>query len=146
MAGFVQIIEFKTSRPEAIQALADEMEPQREAGTARRVTVTADPRPSRLPLHHRRIRLLRVGHGELQPTRDQRVRRQDGQTVRRSPDVPQPGRHHGVGGLRTGADTPEAAFPTDRTDLAAPSVTGRIVEKGLHAVDGRAGSSRARDV
>ena len=42
MAGFVQIVEFKTSQPEAIQALADEMEPQRQAGTARRVTVTAD--------------------------------------------------------------------------------------------------------
>ena len=42
MAGFVQIVEFKTSRQEEIQALADEMEPQRASGTARRLTVTAD--------------------------------------------------------------------------------------------------------
>jgi quinol monooxygenase YgiN len=42
MAGFMQIVEFKTSREKEIQALADEMEPQRASGTARRLTVTAD--------------------------------------------------------------------------------------------------------
>ncbi len=42
MAGFVQIVEFKTSRPEEIEALANDMQAQREAGTARRLTVTAD--------------------------------------------------------------------------------------------------------
>jgi quinol monooxygenase YgiN len=43
MAGFVQIIEFKTSRIDEIEALANERAPQlREGGTARRVTITAD--------------------------------------------------------------------------------------------------------
>ena len=42
MAGFVQIVEFKTSRPEEIQALAEDMEPERATGTVRRLTVTAD--------------------------------------------------------------------------------------------------------
>ena len=42
MAGFVQIMEFKTSRLEEIQALMDEREPQRSAGTVRRLTVAAD--------------------------------------------------------------------------------------------------------
>ena len=42
MAGFVQIVEFKTSRPEEIRALAEEMEPARAEGTVRRVTITAD--------------------------------------------------------------------------------------------------------
>ncbi|MDQ2881650.1 MAG: hypothetical protein M3Y48_10585 [Actinomycetota bacterium] len=44
MAAFVQIVEFKTSRIDEVQALVDEMRPQMEAaGTAaRRVTATAD--------------------------------------------------------------------------------------------------------
>ncbi|MGH3873797.1 MAG: hypothetical protein ACRDSR_20225 [Pseudonocardiaceae bacterium] len=43
MAGFVQIVEFKTSRIEEIRVLADERRPQMEAGsTVRRITVTAD--------------------------------------------------------------------------------------------------------
>jgi quinol monooxygenase YgiN len=43
MAGFVQIIEFTTSRIDEIQALADERSPQiRESGTVQRVTITAD--------------------------------------------------------------------------------------------------------
>ena len=42
MAGFVQIVEFKTSRPEEVEALANEMEPHAASGTARRLTVTAD--------------------------------------------------------------------------------------------------------
>jgi quinol monooxygenase YgiN len=43
MAGFVQIIEFKTSRIDEIEALANERSPQLQAGsTVHRVTVTAD--------------------------------------------------------------------------------------------------------
>jgi quinol monooxygenase YgiN len=46
MAGFVQIIEFKTSRPEEVRALGDELRRQRQAsgdGTSPlRVTLTAD--------------------------------------------------------------------------------------------------------
>ncbi|MGH3782162.1 MAG: hypothetical protein ACRDRO_16470 [Pseudonocardiaceae bacterium] len=44
MAGFVQIVEFKTSRIDEVQALVDEMRPQMEAAgtTARRGTATAD--------------------------------------------------------------------------------------------------------
>ncbi len=45
MAGFVQIIEFQTSRIEEISALADEFRAEREAaggGSAIRGTVTAD--------------------------------------------------------------------------------------------------------
>lgn len=43
MAGFVQIVEFKTSRIEELQAFINESRPQMEAGsTARRITATAD--------------------------------------------------------------------------------------------------------
>lgn len=43
MAGFVQIVEFKTSRIDEIRALVDERQPQMEAGnTARRLIATAD--------------------------------------------------------------------------------------------------------
>ncbi|MDQ2791472.1 MAG: hypothetical protein M3Y73_17895 [Actinomycetota bacterium] len=44
MAGFVQIVEFKTSHIDEVQALVDEMRPQMEAAgaTARRGTATAD--------------------------------------------------------------------------------------------------------
>ena len=42
MAGFVQIVEFKSSRPDEIRALMDDREPQRASGTVRRLTVTAD--------------------------------------------------------------------------------------------------------
>jgi hypothetical protein len=42
MAGFVQIVEFTTSRLEEVQALADEMAPERASGTVRRLTVAAD--------------------------------------------------------------------------------------------------------
>jgi hypothetical protein len=43
MAGFVQIVEFKTSRIDEIQALADERQPARGTGsTVRRLTATAD--------------------------------------------------------------------------------------------------------
>ena len=42
MAGFVQIVEFKTSRPEELMALGDEMEPQRSSGTAKRLVIGAD--------------------------------------------------------------------------------------------------------
>ena len=42
MAGFVQIVEFKTSRLEEVQALGDEMAPERASGTVRRLTVAAD--------------------------------------------------------------------------------------------------------
>jgi quinol monooxygenase YgiN len=43
MAGFIQIIEFQTSRIDEIQALADERSPVTQPGsTVHRVTVTAD--------------------------------------------------------------------------------------------------------
>ncbi|MGH3765956.1 MAG: hypothetical protein ACRDS0_07470 [Pseudonocardiaceae bacterium] len=43
MAGFVQIVEFKTSRIEEIQAMANERQPQMADGsTVRRLTATAD--------------------------------------------------------------------------------------------------------
>ncbi len=43
MAGFVQIVEFKTSRIEELQAFINESRPQMEAGsTVRRITATAD--------------------------------------------------------------------------------------------------------
>lgn len=42
MAGFVQIVEFKSSKSEELMALGDEMEPQRQSGTARRLVITAD--------------------------------------------------------------------------------------------------------
>lgn len=43
MAKFVQIIEFKSSRIDEIQALADERSPRlREGSTVQRVTMTAD--------------------------------------------------------------------------------------------------------
>ena len=42
MAKFVQIIEFQTSRMDEIEALVNEMENQRQAGTVQSVTVTAD--------------------------------------------------------------------------------------------------------
>lgn len=42
MAGFVQIVEFTTSRIDEVQTLADDMRAEREAGTVRRLTFTAD--------------------------------------------------------------------------------------------------------
>ncbi len=42
MAGFVQIIEFDTSRIDEVKALADEFQGTREAGSVRRGEVTAD--------------------------------------------------------------------------------------------------------
>jgi hypothetical protein len=46
MAGFVQIIEFKTSQPEAIEALGEEFRRERETSgvgpSAGRITLTAD--------------------------------------------------------------------------------------------------------
>ena len=42
MAGFVQIIEFKTSRIDEVKALADEMQPQRADGPVMRGIVTED--------------------------------------------------------------------------------------------------------
>ncbi|MGH3778859.1 MAG: hypothetical protein ACRDRR_24505 [Pseudonocardiaceae bacterium] len=43
MAGFVQIVEFKTSRIDELQAFINESRPQMEAGsTVRRITATAD--------------------------------------------------------------------------------------------------------
>jgi hypothetical protein len=43
MAGFVQIVEFKTSRIDEVQALIEERQPQMEAGsTVRRLIATAD--------------------------------------------------------------------------------------------------------
>ena len=43
MTGFVQIVEFKTSRIEEVQALIDERRAQLEAGsTVQRLTATAD--------------------------------------------------------------------------------------------------------
>ncbi|MDT7716277.1 MAG: hypothetical protein QOH09_2269, partial [Pseudonocardiales bacterium] len=43
MAGFVQIVEFTTSRIEEVQALIDERRAQLEAGsTVQRLTATAD--------------------------------------------------------------------------------------------------------
>ncbi|HEY6422257.1 MAG TPA: hypothetical protein VIY28_03220 [Pseudonocardiaceae bacterium] len=43
MAGFVQIVEFKTSRIDEVKALAEEGRDQREADTTvRRFTATAD--------------------------------------------------------------------------------------------------------
>lgn len=42
MAGFIQIIEFKTSRIDEIEALSDELRAQREGGSVRRGTITAD--------------------------------------------------------------------------------------------------------
>lgn len=42
MTGFVQIIEFTTSRIDEVLKLTEEMQTQRDAGTARRGTLTAD--------------------------------------------------------------------------------------------------------
>ena len=42
MAGFVQIIEFKTSRFDEIEALADQYDLNSDANTARTVTITED--------------------------------------------------------------------------------------------------------
>ncbi|MBA2456795.1 MAG: hypothetical protein H0V48_09705 [Nocardioidaceae bacterium] len=42
MAGFVQIIEFKTSRVNEIRDLVAQMQPQQGTGSALRGTVTAD--------------------------------------------------------------------------------------------------------
>lgn len=42
MAGFVQIIEFDTSRIDEVRALANEFQGSREAGRVRRGEVTAD--------------------------------------------------------------------------------------------------------
>lgn len=42
MAGFVQIVEFKTDRPDEVMALGDSMEPQRSSGTARRLVIGTD--------------------------------------------------------------------------------------------------------
>jgi quinol monooxygenase YgiN len=42
MAGFVQIVQFTTSRIEEVEALAEAMRAQREAGTVRRGTFTSD--------------------------------------------------------------------------------------------------------
>ena len=43
MAGFIQIVEFKTSRIGEVQALVEEMRPKMQAGsTVRRGTATAD--------------------------------------------------------------------------------------------------------
>ncbi|MGH3670460.1 MAG: hypothetical protein ACRDSH_07470 [Pseudonocardiaceae bacterium] len=43
MSGFIQIIEYQTSRIEEIQAYVDEQRPRmQESSTARRVTLTAD--------------------------------------------------------------------------------------------------------
>ncbi len=42
MAGFIQIVEFKTSRIDEVQALVEERRPQLEAGsTVRRLSATA---------------------------------------------------------------------------------------------------------
>ena len=42
MAGFVQIIEFKTSRFDEIEALADQYDLNSDANTARSATITED--------------------------------------------------------------------------------------------------------
>jgi quinol monooxygenase YgiN len=42
MAGFVQIIEFQTSRIDEVLRLGEEMRGQRAEGTVRRITMTAD--------------------------------------------------------------------------------------------------------
>ena len=42
MVGFVQVIQFSTTRFDEVEKLYDEMQAQREAGTARRGTMTAD--------------------------------------------------------------------------------------------------------
>src|SRR5660398_275748 len=73
MAAFVQIVEFTTSRIDEVEALADAMRAQREAGTVLRGTFTSD-----------RVRLPRVGYGELEPPGDSRVRVEDGGALRRT--------------------------------------------------------------
>jgi quinol monooxygenase YgiN len=42
MGGFVQIIEFQTSRIDEIRRLGEEMQPQRAEGTVRKLMMTAD--------------------------------------------------------------------------------------------------------
>ncbi len=42
MAGFVQIIQYSTSRFDEVEKLYDELQAQREVGTARRGIVTSD--------------------------------------------------------------------------------------------------------
>ncbi len=42
MAGFVQIVEFETSRIDEIKALGEEMQARPDQGTVRRVTMVAD--------------------------------------------------------------------------------------------------------
>ena len=66
MAGFVQIIEFKSSRIKEIEELG---RPSRTEGstapTFRRIIATADrDHPGDL-FHHRRVRFLRLGNGEF---------------------------------------------------------------------------------
>ena len=77
MARFVQIIEFQTARIEEIEALG---RPSRTEGstapTFRRILATADRDRPGTYSDHRRIRFLRIGHGELQPAGDLRLRRQ----------------------------------------------------------------------
>ena len=83
MAGFVQIIEFKTSRIKEIEELG---RPSRTEGSApptfRRIVATADRDHPGTYFHHRRLRVLRLGHGEFRPAGNVRVRCQDGGTVR----------------------------------------------------------------
>jgi len=42
MAGFVQMIQYTTSRFDEVEKLYDEMQGQRDTGTVRRGTITAD--------------------------------------------------------------------------------------------------------
>ena len=42
MAGFVQIIQYSTTRFDEVEKLYDELQGQQQAGTARRATITAD--------------------------------------------------------------------------------------------------------
>lgn len=42
MAGFIQIIQYSTSRFDEVEKLYDELQAQREAGTARRGVVASD--------------------------------------------------------------------------------------------------------
>ena len=104
--GFVQIIEFQTSRLDEVEALGRDISDKLDDGrpsSPTRTTIVADPNhhrrrpgPAGLLPEHRRVRVVRSRHGELEPSGDRRIRGPAGEALRFSSQVPQPGCARGL--------------------------------------------------
>ena len=73
--AFIQIIEMRTSKIDELTALEDEWRKATEGKrTLRRAVVGQDRNDPTPPSDRRVLRFVRVGDGELEPARDDRVR------------------------------------------------------------------------